>query len=105
MSLVSNWVFLWIVLSRHDGTTHRNGRANSFAGRVNLNQIAHMSDEALESWIQYMQDALEGEDKSLARRVIQQFVTKIVIKEGTGTLYYRSPFPNDPYMLSIETWT
>ena len=28
-----------------------------------------------------MRDALEGEDKALARRIIQQFVAKIVINE------------------------
>jgi hypothetical protein len=44
--------------------------------------------------------ALEGEDKALARRIIQQFVAKIVIKKGTGTRYYTFPFPDDAYMPS-----
>jgi hypothetical protein len=68
--------------------------------QVNPKQISYISEEALEGWIQYMRDALEGEDRSLARRVIQQFVAKIVIKEGTGTLYYTFPFPDDLYMPS-----
>jgi hypothetical protein len=55
--------------------------------QVNPRKIAQISDEALEGWIHYMRDALEGEGKALARRIIQQFVAKIVIKEGTGTLY------------------
>ena len=54
----------------------------------------------LEEWIQFMRDALESGDRALARRVIQQFVAKIVIKEGTGTLYYTFPFPDDLYMPS-----
>lgn len=50
--------------------------------------------------ILYMRNVLEGEDKSLARRIIQQFVAKVVIKEGRGTLYYIFPFPDDLYMPS-----
>ena len=68
--------------------------------QVNPRQIAQISDEALEGWIQYMRIALEGEDRALARRIIHQFVAKIVIKEGTGTLYYTFPFPDDLYMPS-----
>ena len=68
--------------------------------QINPKQISFVSEEALEGWVQYMRDALEGEDKSLARRVIQQFVAKIVIKEGTGMLYYTFPFPDDLYMPS-----
>lgn len=66
--------------------------------QVNPRQIAQISDEALEGWIYYMRNALEGKHKALARRIIQQFVAKIVIKEGTGTLYYT--FPDDLYMPS-----
>ncbi len=68
--------------------------------QVNPKHIAQISDEALEGWIDYMRTALEGEDKSVARRIIQQFVAKLVIKEGTGTLYYTFPFPDDLYMPS-----
>jgi site-specific DNA recombinase len=68
--------------------------------QVNPKQISYISEEALEGWIQYMRDALEGEDRSVARRVIQQFVAKVVIKEGTGTLYYTFPFSDDLYMPS-----
>ncbi len=66
--------------------------------QVNPRHIGQISDEALAGWIYYMRDALEGEDKALARRIIQQFVAKVVIKEGTGTLYYKFPFPDDLYM-------
>lgn len=57
--------------------------------------MAQISTEALESWIEHIRHAFEAEDKTLARRIIQQFVAKIVIKEGTGTLYYTFPFPPD----------
>ncbi len=49
-----------------------------------------------------MRAALEGEDRALARRVIEQFVAKIVINEGTGTLYYTFPFPDKSYMSSFR---
>jgi hypothetical protein len=49
-----------------------------------------------------MRDALEGEDKGLARQIIQQFVAKIVIKEGTGTCNRAFPFPDDSYMPSFR---
>ena len=60
---------------------------------------------ALEGWIYYMRDALEGKDKALARRIIQQFVAKIVTKEGRGTLYYTFPFRMICICLVMETWT
>jgi hypothetical protein len=43
---------------------------------------------------------LEGGDRALALRAIQQFVAKIVIKNGTGTLYYT--FPLDVDMSSFQ---
>lgn len=66
--------------------------------QISPRKIAQISDEALEGWIDYMRTALEGEDRSLARRIIHQFVAKIVIKEGTGTRYYTFPFPDDLYI-------
>ncbi len=47
-------------------------------------------------------EALESEDKALARRLIQQFVARIVIKKGTRILYYTFPFPDDSYMPSFR---
>ena len=38
------------------------------------------------------------EDKALARRIIQQFVAQIMVKEGKGTRYFMFPFPDDAYM-------
>jgi hypothetical protein len=68
--------------------------------QVNPVYIGQISGEALEGLISYMRDALNSENKALARRIIHQFVAKIVIKEKTGTLYYTFPFPDDLYMPS-----
>lgn len=71
--------------------------------QVNPIEVAWISDEALEGWITYMRDALTNEeDRLAARRIIERFVAKIVIKEGIGTLYYTFPFPDDAYMPSVR---
>jgi hypothetical protein len=62
--------------------------------------IAFISDEALEGWVEYMRSVLLSGDDAQARRVIHNFVAKIVIQQGTGTLYYTFPFPDDSYMSS-----
>lgn len=38
----------------------------------------------LEKWVKHTRTTLEEGDRALARRVIQQFVAKIVVKNGTG---------------------
>lgn len=68
--------------------------------QVNRKQITLITDSALEGWIDHMRDALEGEDREAAHRIIHQFVAKIVIKEGAGTLYYTFPLPDALYMSS-----
>ena len=47
-----------------------------------------------------MRETLQGDDPGLARRVLQRFVAKIVIKEQTGTIYYTFPYPDDVLMPS-----
>jgi hypothetical protein len=54
----------------------------------------------LEQWLAHTRETLEGGDRALALRAIQQFVAKIVIKNGTGTLYYT--FPLDVDMSSFQ---
>jgi len=70
--------------------------------RVTPEIIQEISDHELAGWIEHMRAALEGEDRSAARRIIQQFVAKIVIKEGTGTIFYSFPFPERLYMSSVQ---
>ncbi len=63
-------------------------------------QIRYISQELLEQWLAHTRETLECGDRALARRAIQQFVAKIVIKNGTGTLYYT--FPLDVDMSSLQ---
>jgi hypothetical protein len=73
---------------------------------VNPKQIHILSDAMLQSWIDKMWKALEGDDKQLKRRVIQHFVAKIVLKQEMGKLYYTFPLPDDAYVSSYESiWT
>ncbi len=50
--------------------------------------------------IDHTRETLESGDRDLARRAIHQFVAKIVIKNGTGTLYYTFPLEDELYMPS-----
>jgi hypothetical protein len=60
------------------------------------------NDDLLNEWIAYLRMAIEEGERPLARQLLQQFVAKIVINEGTGTLYYTFPFPDDLYMPSFR---
>jgi DNA invertase Pin-like site-specific DNA recombinase len=64
-------------------------------------KIRKITDGMLEGWIEHMKEALLGGDKAVARRTLQQFVAKIVIKSGKGTLYYTFPFTDELYMSSF----
>lgn len=68
---------------------------------VKPQKIARITDQMLDGWIEHMRAALECGDRATARRTIQQFVAKIVIKNGTGTLYYTFPFTDELYMSSF----
>jgi len=70
--------------------------------QVRPKDLTLISDRMLEQWIEHIRTALESEDKSLARRMIRQFVAKIVVKQGTGTLYYTFPLPDGLYMPSLR---
>jgi len=63
-------------------------------------QIRFISQELLEQWLVNTRETLENGDRALARRAIQQFVAKIVVKNGTGTLYYT--FPLDVELSSLQ---
>ncbi len=65
--------------------------------RVQPKQINYVSQDLLREWIEHTREVLQGGDRELARRVIQQFVAKIVIKNGTGTLYYTFPLEAELY--------
>ncbi len=48
--------------------------------------------------IERMGYAAQLQQPFVARRTIQQFVAKIVIKQQTGTLYYTFPFIDELYI-------
>ncbi len=69
---------------------------------VKPKQIKYVSQDMLKQWIEHTRETLESGDRGLARRAIQQFVAKIVIKNGTGTLYYTFPLEANLYMPSVQ---
>ena len=69
--------------------------------RVIPAHIARVSDKRIIEWIEHTRIALE-ERGLVARRALQQFVAKIVIKDGTGTLYYTFPFEDTVDMPSVQ---
>lgn len=70
---------------------------NLEALRVQPKQIKAVTEDMLRQWIEHTRQTLEGGDRALARRAIMQFVAKIVIKNGTGTLYYTFPLEDELY--------
>lgn len=67
---------------------------------VQPKKIRFVSEDLLRQWIEHTRETLESGDRELARRAIHQFVAKIVIKNGTGTLYYTFPLEDELYMPS-----
>lgn len=67
---------------------------------VRPKQIKFVSEDMLRQWIEHTRETLESGDRELARRAIHQFVAKIVIQNGTGTLYYTFPLEDELYMPS-----
>jgi hypothetical protein len=64
-------------------------------------KIVEITSDLLEQWIADIREVLEGGNRSLAARAIRQFVAKIVVKNGTGTLYYTFPFDGELFMPSV----
>lgn len=61
-------------------------------------KIGDIIDAALDEWVQHIRTALKDGDRGVARRALRQFVEKIVVKNGTGTLYYTFPLETELYM-------
>lgn len=60
--------------------------------RVKPAQIDRVSDAQIDAWLDHTRTALEDGNSTVARQTLQQFVAKIVIKDGAGTLFYTFPF-------------
>ena len=65
-------------------------------------KIRFVSENMLRQWIDHMRETLECGNRGLARHAIQQFVAKIVIKDGTGMLYYTFPLEGELYAQFTE---
>ncbi len=50
----------------------------------------------IEEWLTYIRAALKNDDLEITRRAIHQFVSKIVIANGEGDIYYTFPMPTSP---------
>lgn len=53
--------------------------------------IAHITEVMIDDWLVYVRAALQSDDLELARRALRQFVSKIVVKNGEGEIYYTFP--------------
>lgn len=58
---------------------------------VRKQDIPVVSDEMLDTYIESVRAALQGDDIATARQLIQSVVAKIVIRAGQGEIYYLFP--------------
>lgn len=58
---------------------------------VKASDIPRVSTEVLDGWIRHMQHTLQGDDSATARRALRHLVSRIVIRDGQGTIYYTFP--------------
>ena len=70
---------------------------------VKPQKIKFVSEDMLRQWVDHTRETLESGDRELARQAIRQFVAKIVIKNGTGTLYYTFPLEAELYTPSVRS--
>lgn len=63
--------------------------------QVSKSQLALLDEERLSTWLAQIRAEISGEDAALARRAIQLFVDRIVIKEKTVTIVYKFPLADN----------
>lgn len=63
--------------------------------------ISALTDDTLDQWIAFLRTTLT-EDKVMARRLLQRFIDRIVIRETSGTIYYSFPLSEVLYISSIQ---
>ena len=54
--------------------------------------VPTLSDARLDEYVARVRQVLSGSDVLLARRILEHFVDKVIVKGRTGTLYYTFPF-------------
>ena len=55
-----------------------------------------ITDELIDDYIDKVRHALHGQDVALARRILNHFIAKIVLRGKTGTIYYTFPLADLP---------
>ena len=58
---------------------------------VKIIDIPQVTNEMIEEWIVHLRDGLKNAELEVARRTLRQFVSKVVVKDGKGTIYYTFP--------------
>ena len=53
--------------------------------------IPQVTNEMIEGRIVHLREGLKNVDFEVERRVLRQFVSKVVVKDGKGTIYYTFP--------------
>jgi hypothetical protein len=62
---------------------------------VKSRQIEFVNEEMLKLWVEQMRETLKTAIRGLARRAIQHFLAKVIIRVGTGTSYYVFPLKGE----------
>ncbi len=58
---------------------------------VKIIDIPQVTNEMIEEWIVHLRDGLKNAELEVSRRTLRQFVSKVVVKDGKGTIYYTFP--------------
>ncbi|NUQ04670.1 MAG: hypothetical protein HUU31_12360 [Anaerolineae bacterium] len=58
---------------------------------ISVTEIPHITDAMIDEWIAHIRTALQSTDLEVSRRAIRQFVSKIVVLDGEGEIYYTFP--------------
>jgi hypothetical protein len=87
--------------SLKDKLTKREAEKEKLKGEVALLEqmmvkspnIPLITNTMLDEWIAHIGAALRSDNTELAHRALRQFVSKIVLEEGEGDIYYTFPVP------------
>jgi hypothetical protein len=65
-------------------------------------QLAQLTEERLETWLAQIRAEIAGEDTALARRVLQLFIDRIVVKDKMVTIAYKFPLASNASPSSFQ---
>ncbi len=58
---------------------------------VQVSDIPRVSNDILDEWIDSMRQSLQSENTEIARRALRHFVSKVILKDAEGTIFYTFP--------------